>query len=53
MYLYSDINKNGIGVDGASKDCNLETCGSPLNMFLLPEISDDYRKLYIQLSYKK
>ncbi|CAG9135889.1 unnamed protein product [Plutella xylostella] len=43
MYLYSDINKNGIGVDGASKDCNLETCGSPLNMFLLPEISDDYQ----------
>lgn len=48
MYMYSDTNKNGLNVDSVCKGYNVESCGSPLNLFLLPEIYDDFdnREVY-------
>ncbi|XP_037873055.1 nonsense-mediated mRNA decay factor SMG9 [Bombyx mori] len=42
MYMYSDTNRNGLNVDSVCKSYNVETCGSPINMFLLPEVYEDY-----------
>ncbi|XP_075976934.1 nonsense-mediated mRNA decay factor SMG9 isoform X1 [Anticarsia gemmatalis] len=48
MYMYSDTNKNGLNVDSVCKGYNVETCGTPINLFLLPEIYDDFdnREIY-------
>ncbi|XP_063385175.1 nonsense-mediated mRNA decay factor SMG9-like [Cydia fagiglandana] len=40
MYMYSDSNRNGLSAD--CQGCSLDTCGPPLNLFLLPEIYDDF-----------
>ncbi|XP_045773885.1 protein SMG9-like [Maniola jurtina] len=42
MYMYSDTNKNGLNIDNVCKAYNVETCGSPLNLFLLPEVYSDF-----------
>ncbi|VVC94438.1 unnamed protein product [Leptidea sinapis] len=42
MYLYSDSNKNGLNVDSVCKSYDIGKCGSPINLFLLPEIYSDY-----------
>ncbi|XP_050343997.1 nonsense-mediated mRNA decay factor SMG9-like [Nymphalis io] len=42
MYLYSDTNKNGLNIDSVCKSFNVQTCGTPINLFLLPEIYDDF-----------
>ncbi|CAK1543062.1 unnamed protein product [Leptosia nina] len=42
MYLYSDSNKNGNNIDSISKAYSVEICGRPINLFLLPEIYEDY-----------
>ncbi|XP_026330791.1 protein SMG9-like [Hyposmocoma kahamanoa] len=48
MYLYSDTNKNGLNVDKVCKSYSVDTCGTPINLFLLPEIYPDYdnREIY-------
>ncbi|XP_049874848.1 nonsense-mediated mRNA decay factor SMG9-like [Pectinophora gossypiella] len=48
MYMYSDSNKNGLNVDKVCKNYSNDACGSPINLFLLPEIYDDYdnREIY-------
>ncbi|XP_053608359.1 nonsense-mediated mRNA decay factor SMG9-like isoform X2 [Plodia interpunctella] len=48
MYMYSDTNKNGLNVDNVSKTYSVETCGTPINMFMLPELYDDFdnREIY-------
>lgn len=48
MYLYSDTNKNSLNVDSVCKGYNVDTCGTPLNLFLLPEIYSDFdnREIY-------
>lgn len=43
--MYSDINKNGLNVDSVCKGYNVEHCGMPLNLFLLPEIYTDFGEL--------
>lgn len=42
MYLYSDTEKNGVNVDSVNKFYNVEACGQPINLFLLPEVYEDY-----------
>ncbi|XP_013191537.1 nonsense-mediated mRNA decay factor SMG9 [Amyelois transitella] len=42
MYMYSDSNKNGLNVDNVCKAYSVEACGTPVNLFLLPEIYDDF-----------
>ncbi|XP_047533724.1 nonsense-mediated mRNA decay factor SMG9-like [Vanessa atalanta] len=42
MYMYSDTNKNGLNIDSVCKSYNVRTCGTPINLFLLPEIYDDF-----------
>ncbi|CAG4996544.1 unnamed protein product [Parnassius apollo] len=44
MYMYSDINKNGLHLDQVYKDCDVENGGPPINLFLLPEIYSDFDK---------
>ncbi|KAJ0176162.1 hypothetical protein K1T71_008336 [Dendrolimus kikuchii] len=48
MYLYSDTNKNGLNVDSVNKGYNVDVCGTPINLFLLPEITSDFdnREIY-------
>ncbi|CAB3255608.1 unnamed protein product [Arctia plantaginis] len=48
MYMYSDTNKNGLNVDSVCKGYNVESCGMPINLFLLPEIYSDFenREIY-------
>ncbi|XP_052742185.1 nonsense-mediated mRNA decay factor SMG9 isoform X2 [Bicyclus anynana] len=41
MYMYSDSNKNGLNIDNICKGYNVNSCGSPLNLFLLPEFYSD------------
>uniref|UniRef100_S4NS38 Protein SMG9 n=1 Tax=Pararge aegeria TaxID=116150 RepID=S4NS38_9NEOP len=42
MYMYSDTNKNGLNIDNVCKGYNVDACGSPINLFLLPEIYSDF-----------
>ncbi|XP_047508380.1 nonsense-mediated mRNA decay factor SMG9-like [Pieris napi] len=42
MYLYSDISNNGVNVDSVNKWYSVEKCGHPINLFLLPEVYEDY-----------
>ncbi|CAH0726977.1 unnamed protein product, partial [Brenthis ino] len=42
MYMYCDTNKNGVNINNVCKAYNVETCGSPINLFLLPEIYSDF-----------
>ncbi|CAH2258921.1 jg12583 [Pararge aegeria aegeria] len=42
MYMYSDTNKNGLNIDNVCKGYNVDACGSPMNLFLLPEIYSDF-----------
>ncbi|KAG6440984.1 hypothetical protein O3G_MSEX001590 [Manduca sexta] len=42
MYMYSDTNKNGLNVDSVCKGYNVDDCGTPINLFLLPEITEDF-----------
>ncbi|XP_045451849.1 protein SMG9-like [Melitaea cinxia] len=42
MYLYSDTDKNGLNIDNVCKSYNVQTCGTPINLFLLPEIYSDF-----------
>ncbi|XP_013136250.1 PREDICTED: protein SMG9 [Papilio polytes] len=42
MYMYSDTNRNGLHVDQVCKGYNIDNCGPPINLFLLPEIYNDF-----------
>ncbi|XP_045499743.1 protein SMG9-like isoform X1 [Colias croceus] len=42
MYLYSDANRNGLNVNSVSQSYNVDSCGQPINLFLLPEVYSDY-----------
>ncbi|XP_026752531.2 nonsense-mediated mRNA decay factor SMG9-like [Galleria mellonella] len=42
MYMYSDTNKNGLNVDNVCKGYSVDACGTPINLFLLPELYEDY-----------
>ncbi|CAH2041489.1 unnamed protein product, partial [Iphiclides podalirius] len=42
MYMYSDTNRNGAHVDQVCKGYSVDTCGPPINLFLLPDIYSDY-----------
>lgn len=42
MYMYSDTNKNGLNVDSVCKGYSADKCGTPMNLFLLPEIYSDF-----------
>lgn len=42
MYMYSDTNKNSMNVDSVCKGYSIKTCGTPINLFLLPEIYADF-----------
>ncbi|XP_026731017.1 protein SMG9-like [Trichoplusia ni] len=42
MYMYSDTNKNSLNVDSVCKGYSVDTCGTPINLFLLPEIYSDF-----------
>lgn len=42
LYLYNDTNKNGMNIEPISKGYNVDKCGLPINLFLLPEIYDDF-----------
>lgn len=44
MYMYCDTNKNGVNISNVCKAYNVENCGSPINLFLLPEIYSDFGK---------
>ncbi|CAG9788061.1 unnamed protein product [Diatraea saccharalis] len=48
MYMYSDSNKNGLNMDSVCKGHNVDNCGPPINLFLLPEVYSDYdnREIY-------
>ncbi|KAM3961968.1 nonsense-mediated mRNA decay factor SMG9 [Aphomia sociella] len=42
MYMYSDTNRNGLNVDNVCKGYSVDACGTPINLFLLPELYEDY-----------
>ncbi|PZC75353.1 hypothetical protein B5X24_HaOG206448 [Helicoverpa armigera] len=42
MYMYSDTNKNGLNVDSVCNGYSIDKCGTPINLFLLPEIYSDF-----------
>ncbi|XP_045536869.1 protein SMG9 [Papilio machaon] len=42
MYMYSDTYRNGLHVDQVYKGYNIDNCGQPINLFLLPEIYSDF-----------
>ncbi|KAL4711166.1 hypothetical protein ACJJTC_009537 [Scirpophaga incertulas] len=53
MYMYSDLNRNGLDVEQASRGYGAARCGEPLNLFLLPEIYHDYGELFVHSSLQQ
>ncbi|XP_059062121.1 nonsense-mediated mRNA decay factor SMG9 [Achroia grisella] len=47
MYMYSDTNSHGLDVDNVCKGYSVDTCGTPINLFLLPELYADYDNIDI------